>query len=100
MDTAEPWQGDWEKNVRVECADGGGQDQLQEEDLSLILSSTVADCLWSGFSEWSSCSSSCGSGFQRRERKILQPARNEGLECAGQGKEERTCKLEACPGES
>ena len=27
MDAAEPWQGDWEKNVRVECAGGAGESE-------------------------------------------------------------------------
>ena len=59
----------------------------------------VVDCLWSGYSDWSSCSSSCGEGLQKRERKVLQPARNGGLTCAGKEEEERVCNLEPCPGE-
>jgi len=84
LDSKEPWQGDWEKNVVVECAGSSG--------------GSAIDCLWSGFSDWSSCSSSCGEGVQNRLRKVLQPARNEGLECGGEEREERKCKTEACPG--
>ena len=81
MSAAEPWQGEWEKNVKVEC-DG-------EADV---------ECLWSGFSDWSECSSSCGEGLQARKRKVLQSSQNEGLDCVGQAEEERKCQLEPCPG--
>ena len=81
MSAAEPWQGEWEKNVKVEC-DG-------EADV---------ECLWSGFSDWSDCSSSCGEGLQARKRKVLQSSQNEGLDCVGQAEEKRKCQSEPCPG--
>ena len=99
LDAAEPWQGDWEKNVIVECTEGVGEDQAEDEGWFIIFSLPAVDCLWSGFSEWSSCSSSCGEGLQKRERKALQPAQNGGLACAGEVKEERACKSKPCPSE-
>ena len=80
LDTPEPWQGEWEKSVEVECAG--------EADV---------DCLWSGFSDWSQCSSSCGEGVQERKRKVLQPPKNDGLQCAGPQQETRICQSEPCP---
>ena len=70
------------------------------ESLSFIFNLSAVECLWSGFSDWTSCSSSCGEGFQKRKRKVLQPAQNEGQACAGQAEEERTCQSEPCLGES
>jgi hypothetical protein len=85
LSAAEPWQGEWEKNVRVECA--GEANGLP-----------AVDCLWSGFSDWSECSSSCGEGLQERKRKVLQTPQDGGLECVGPVKEERKCQSEACTG--
>ena len=104
LDAAEPWQGEWEKNVRVECAGGAGEGKGEEEvevgEFVFHIQLSAVECLWSGFSDWTSCSSSCGEGFQKRKRKVLQPAQNEGQACAGQAEEERTCQSEPCLGES
>ena len=83
LDTAEPWQGDWDSDVEVKCA------TLQP-----------IDCLWSGFSDWSECSSSCGEGVQTRSRKILQPAESGGNECTGKEREERICIMKPCKGKT
>ena len=71
--------------MRVECA--GGASGLP-----------AVDCLWSGFSDWSECSSSCGEGLQERKRKALQTPQDGGLECVGPVKEERKCQSEPCTG--
>ena len=58
---------------------------------------TGVSCLWSGYSAWSGCSSSCGVGVQRRKRKILQPAGEGGKECEGNAEETRPCQSAPCP---
>lgn len=42
----------------------------------------VMDCRVSEWSEWSGCSSSCGSGQSTRTRSITHPAANGGAECS------------------
>ena len=65
----------------------------------MFSSTGPVDCLWSGYGGWSRCSVTCGEGKQQRKRKILQPARNGGRRCTGNGIETRPCNSQiACPG--
>ena len=57
---------------------------------------TAVDCLWSGFSDWSECSVTCGRGSQSRDRKILQAATEDGEDCVGEATETRECSQEEC----
>ena len=81
LDTAEPWQGDWEHGVVVECVTGEQPGQ---------------DCVWSGYGQWSECSETCGQGVQVRTRKVLERAHNGGQECQGDSQEFRRCFQEPC----
>ena len=58
----------------------------------------VTNCAWSSWSKWSSCSKSCGKGWQKRSRSKLTIAQNGGKECAGKNKDKRSCNKEKCPG--
>lgn len=50
---------------------------------------------WTPWSSWSICSSSCGIGFEVRQRSCNNPApRHGGRVCVGQGREERWDSLE------
>jgi len=55
------------------------------------------NCQWSTWSEYGTCSSSCGSGSQVRSRRVLVEAANGGLECTGSAGESRTCNTAPCP---
>jgi hypothetical protein len=55
------------------------------------------DCKWKPFSGWSSCSKSCESGVQIRERAIDTLARRGGQPCRGDTKETRSCNTFKCP---
>ena len=57
----------------------------------------VVSCLWSGYSVWSDCSGSCGTGVRRRTRRVLQEALNGGSECVGDEEETEDCPLPDCP---
>lgn len=50
---------------------------------------------WTPWSSWSQCSSSCGMGFEVRQRSCNNPSpRHGGRICVGQGREERwDCSL-------
>ncbi|KAM9436595.1 semaphorin-5A [Clarias gariepinus] len=56
----------------------------------------VANCsrngAWTPWTSWSSCSTSCGIGFQVRQRSCSNPTpRHGGRVCVGQNREERYC---------
>ena len=53
---------------------------------------------WSSWSEWSDCSSNCGQGFQRRDRKCDNPIpRWGGPMCEGAHVDRNKCNS-PCPG--
>ena len=52
---------------------------------------------WSTWTDWSSCSVTCGGGSQRRTRKCDDPPpRNGGAECPGSKEEVESCNTENC----
>lgn len=55
------------------------------------------DCLLADWSEWSSCSATCGGGLQHRERAVLLPPRGAGQQC-GTVLQSRSCSTQACSG--
>ncbi|XP_034720686.1 semaphorin-5B-like [Etheostoma cragini] len=63
----------------------------------------VANCSrnggWTPWSSWGKCSSSCGIGFEVRQRSCNNPSpRHGGRICVGQGREERLCnEKKPCP---
>ncbi|KAK7893328.1 hypothetical protein WMY93_022480 [Mugilogobius chulae] len=63
----------------------------------------VANCSrnggWTPWSSWGQCSSSCGIGFEVRQRSCNNPSpRHGGRVCVGQGREERLCnERRPCP---
>ena len=53
---------------------------------------------WSTWSEWSDCSSNCGQGFQRRDRKCDNPIPRWGGPMCEENHVERTKCSTPCPG--
>ncbi|XP_047127311.1 collagen alpha-1(XII) chain [Hydra vulgaris] len=52
---------------------------------------------WGNWSEWTECSASCNGGIRIRERLCNNPLpQNGGIECIGEGEEERACNEEIC----
>ena len=61
-------------------------------------SELAVDCAWDTWSQWMSCSVSCGGGSQKRQRMITQEAMYNGTHCAGEAVERRVCNNDACTG--
>ena len=56
---------------------------------------------WSDWSEWTSCSRSCGTGAMTRSRQCdSPPPHHGGRDCQGAATEETVCNLFPCPGQS
>lgn len=58
---------------------------------------TYADCRWSGWDAWSSCSQSCGGGEKYRTRDIVRQNQEGGAGCGGTFENFSACNTEVCP---
>ena len=54
-------------------------------------------CVWKEWTQWHSCSVTCGVGTEIRTRKPIS-AYYEGLNCQGPSEESRPCYQDACSG--
>ena len=54
------------------------------------------DCKWSSWGRWSSCSKSCGNGFQERKRTVIKYAKNGGKGCVGSNRARQSCNRGKC----
>ena len=63
-----------------------------------ISSKILVACKWTDYSDWTSCSKSCGEGTQTRSRYIQRVASNGGKECTGGRTKSKSCTKQACPG--
>ncbi len=71
----------------LEAEEQNEKDSQEEEEAS--------DILWTPWSEWGSCSVSCGRGWITRRRFCLTVTRK----CDGRAIEMQFCNLKPCPGE-
>ena len=66
--------------------------------LFLLLCFSV-DGGWSDWTEWTSCSKSCGTGLRERSRSCTRPAPSfGGKSCPGEARETHECNTHSCPG--
>ena len=59
--------------------------------------------VWGDWTDWSTCSSSCGDGVKTRTRPCVDPATEKTVSsqlCYGRDQELVYCKGESCPGQS
>ena len=66
----------------------------------LVKSNNVSvDGAWAAWTDWTSCSTSCGKGSVTRSRSCSNPsAMNGGKNCSGNATEVKDCILRDCPG--
>merc|ERR1712136_431219 len=57
---------------------------------------TAIDCAWGTWSEWGSCSKSCGDGMKTRTRAKIVIEQGSGV-CNGRSTDSDSCHLRACP---
>jgi len=67
-------------------------------DLQTMMDIEPCPCVWGDWSEWSDCSTTCGTELQQRVRVIVKEAINGGMECQGESSEQRYCnEITCCP---
>merc|ERR1712079_328177 len=55
------------------------------------------DCRWNNWSDWTSCSKTCGQGSKNRRREVQTRARNGGSQCQGLSRQTQSCNVRDCP---
>ena len=55
------------------------------------------DCEWDSWSSWSPCSKTCDEGIESRTR-TKRKVENSGGICAGSANDQKSCKMQPCPG--
>ena len=71
---------------------------IVKSDTNLEYLKFVVNCLWGEWSAWKTCSVTCGSGTQERNRSITQEALFGGNVCKGDDRETQSCNSNGCPG--
>lgn len=56
----------------------------------------MQDCLLSSWGRWSTCSKSCGGGFQHRSRRTLRDSKLGGKPCDGEMRQVQSCGTASC----
>ena len=57
----------------------------------------IVNCTWDEFSDWTTCTKTCGGGLQARQRKVKVKAQFGGEACEGGTAEQRQCNIQGCP---
>lgn len=54
------------------------------------------DCMVTEWSQWSQCSTTCGTGYSEKIRMIKRPAENGGKPCPKRLEKRRKCNIRPC----
>eukprot|EP00930_Biecheleria_cincta_P099272 TRINITY_DN90909_c0_g1_i1.p1 TRINITY_DN90909_c0_g1~~TRINITY_DN90909_c0_g1_i1.p1 ORF type:complete len:1250 (-),score=93.25 TRINITY_DN90909_c0_g1_i1:232-3981(-) len=86
------------REVTRQMSWGGAPCGKLREGKSCEVIACPRDCLWSTWSDWTSCSVSCGdNGTSVRNRAILQNSSSLGENCTGNASQESPCSRHPCP---
>jgi len=85
------------RSVKLEAADGGTACSKEDQEEERACMNECTDCRWEEWSEWASCTVSCGGGTQSHRRSIAVPKKGEGRNCTGPSSEEQPCNEGRCP---
>ena len=55
------------------------------------------NCVWDNWSDYGSCSVTCGKGTQSRSRSVAVSASCGGKECSGSNQQTKACREQCCP---
>ena len=66
------------------------------EDEKVRLDTHPCPCIWAAWSEWDSCSKTCGGGTKKSTRNIEKEAKNNGTHCHGAFNKSESCHLKHC----
>ena len=69
---------------------------IQTDDCYMNKHFHSVDCEWNEWEAWSTCSKTCGTGFQVRPRSIKTHEANGGTECSGLSTEVQSCSPTEC----
>lgn len=86
------------RTIALEAANGGQQctgETANYRDCNT--QKCPIDCKWGPWSEFDTCTRTCGGGMHARIREIAQKARYGGDECTGEAQEMEGCNMQACP---
>lgn len=75
---------------------GGAACGVLEEAVTCNVEPCPIDCVASEWSDWATCSVTCGGGTQARTRSVVTSAAHGGVSC-GDLEETRACNGHACP---
>ena len=64
--------------------------------IHFVLSFSV-DCVWSDWSDWDTCTVTCGGGTQGKTRTEAVAADYGGVECDGDAAASQACGEDPCP---
>ena len=57
----------------------------------------AVNCTWDEFSDWTTCTKTCGGGLQVRQRKVAVESQFGGAACVGGTAEQKICNTQNCP---
>ncbi|XP_068752195.1 uncharacterized protein [Montipora capricornis] len=71
---------------------------LQKDDINYLMESKAADGKYTNWSNFSSCTVSCGGGMKMRHRSCTSPSpKHGGKNCTGKSTQTESCFLGRCP---
>jgi len=87
------------RTVLIAAANGGQQCNLTDDILIGSCNETgcPVDCQWSAWSDYDTCTVTCGGGTQQATRTVTVASQNGGAACGSISTQNQTCSTQPCP---